>query len=292
MCLISASLWYNVTSRQGAINTVSGPDQTIQVGGLNSMAKSKIPYRRFRKPSSRDQLSTPGSFDGVQCLTCKVIKQEGAFPSLHTPGATAYDRRICGECATLPAPLLSKTKKRRTEYDPIQRRTVGYQDQRPISPKYLKTVNGNRKRLVKEETASEKVFRLDVAEILRDEYRVSFIAQRVFHVKDQVAFIVDFYFQDFKLAVEIDGHDHYKPRGKERDIWRDGLLLEHAGVRVIRFSNQTTVANPLAVLDRTVAALLAQPNATPSHQRHLARRYRFQTCDPPDWLRAALNYFR
>jgi very-short-patch-repair endonuclease len=49
-------------------------------------------------------------------------------------------------------------------------------------------------------------------------------------------FIVDFYCHRAKLAIEIDGSQHYSDYGKSYDQWRDGAI-EKGGVKVLRFSN-------------------------------------------------------
>ena len=49
-------------------------------------------------------------------------------------------------------------------------------------------------------------------------------------------FIVDFYCHRARLAIEIDGSQHYSDFGKSYDRWRDGAI-EKGGVKVLRLSN-------------------------------------------------------
>ena len=50
------------------------------------------------------------------------------------------------------------------------------------------------------------------------------------------SFIVDFYCSKAKLAIEVDGSQHYEEIGIKDDSSRTRILNEH-GVEVIRFSN-------------------------------------------------------
>ena len=50
-------------------------------------------------------------------------------------------------------------------------------------------------------------------------------------------YIVDFYCHKAKLAIEIDGGQHYEPPEQERDSERT-KALEQFGLMVIRFSNR------------------------------------------------------
>ncbi len=50
-------------------------------------------------------------------------------------------------------------------------------------------------------------------------------------------YIVDFYCPSLKLAIEIDGEQHYSESGKTYDAERDGILAAY-GISVLRFSNK------------------------------------------------------
>ena len=66
-------------------------------------------------------------------------------------------------------------------------------------------------------------------------------------------YIVDFYCHGAKLAVELDGSQHYEPIESEKDRVRTAYL-ESQGVAVLRFSNLDVLRrfeDVCAVIDRT-----------------------------------------
>ena len=62
------------------------------------------------------------------------------------------------------------------------------------------------------------------------------------------SYIVDFYCPAVKLAVEIDGSQHYAPEGKAYDAARTAAI-EQFGIKVIRFSNHDVTCNFSSVCD-------------------------------------------
>lgn len=50
-------------------------------------------------------------------------------------------------------------------------------------------------------------------------------------------YILDFYAPSIKLAIELDGSQHFEPKGLSYDAERTALL-ESKGIEVMRFSNQ------------------------------------------------------
>lgn len=66
-------------------------------------------------------------------------------------------------------------------------------------------------------------------------------------------YIVDFFCPEAKLAVEVDGGQHFRHRGREDDLQRDAWLKAH-GVTVIRFTNQQVLRNIQGVCDAILAA--------------------------------------
>ena len=50
-------------------------------------------------------------------------------------------------------------------------------------------------------------------------------------------YIVDFYCHKARLVVEIDGSQHNEPQKRESDAQRTAVL-EHAGLKVLRYSNR------------------------------------------------------
>ena len=55
-------------------------------------------------------------------------------------------------------------------------------------------------------------------------------------------YILDFYCSAAKLAVELDGSQHYEEKGLEYDRRRT-IWLESNGIRVLRFSNLDVIRN-------------------------------------------------
>ena len=59
---------------------------------------------------------------------------------------------------------------------------------------------------------------------------------RIMRQKIIAGYIVDFYCAEAKLAIELDGSQHYETDGKTYDLKRT-QALEAQGIKVIRFSN-------------------------------------------------------
>ena len=67
-------------------------------------------------------------------------------------------------------------------------------------------------------------------------------------------YILDFYCAEAKLAIEIDGAQHYLPQGKQHDLYRTNYLNEQ-GIKVLRFTNRDVMENLQGVctmIDKTV----------------------------------------
>jgi very-short-patch-repair endonuclease len=71
---------------------------------------------------------------------------------------------------------------------------------------------------------------------LWDEYLHN-LSVRVLRQKPIDRFIVDFYCASVKVAIEVDGEQHYTEPGKAYDAERTAILSGY-GITVIRFSNQ------------------------------------------------------
>ena len=50
------------------------------------------------------------------------------------------------------------------------------------------------------------------------------------------SYIIDFYIAQEKIAIELDGSQHYETEGKQADEKRD-LFLKSLGITVLRYSN-------------------------------------------------------
>lgn len=61
-------------------------------------------------------------------------------------------------------------------------------------------------------------------------------------------YIVDFYIAKYKIAIEIDGSQHFENLGKSNDMKRD-KYLNSKGISVLRYSNYDVNNNFAAVCD-------------------------------------------
>jgi very-short-patch-repair endonuclease len=62
-------------------------------------------------------------------------------------------------------------------------------------------------------------------------------------------YVVDFYCNECKLAIELDGNFHTNTEAKEYDKSRTALLKE-LGITVLRFWNEEVIKDPSKVLQR------------------------------------------
>ena len=67
-------------------------------------------------------------------------------------------------------------------------------------------------------------------------------------------YILDFYCEKAKLAIELDGSQHYEEAGQEYDRMRTEYL-EHLGIRVLRFTNKDIKQNFRGVCEAIILAL-------------------------------------
>jgi very-short-patch-repair endonuclease len=62
------------------------------------------------------------------------------------------------------------------------------------------------------------------------------------------SYILDFYSNNPKLAIELDGGQHSKPEQKAKDLNRD-LYLHSIGIKTLRFSNHEIIESTDSVLE-------------------------------------------
>jgi very-short-patch-repair endonuclease len=72
-------------------------------------------------------------------------------------------------------------------------------------------------------------------------------------------YIVDFLCHAAKLAIEIDGGQHFESKHEQRDARRDAFLARK-GLRVLRFSNHDVMTNRAGVLETIAAAIAHAPS--------------------------------
>jgi len=71
-------------------------------------------------------------------------------------------------------------------------------------------------------------------------------------------YILDFYCPEYRLGVEADGGQHYRPEGRRRDALRT-KALSHIGVRVLRFSDWEILSNIEGVCETICEAIKEKP---------------------------------
>ncbi|HUA56243.1 MAG TPA: endonuclease domain-containing protein [Candidatus Sulfotelmatobacter sp.] len=70
-------------------------------------------------------------------------------------------------------------------------------------------------------------------------------------------YVLDFYCEEYRLVVEVDGSQHTPESDAARTAW-----LESHGCRVVRFSNLDVLKHLPDVLETIRAVLLASPSPT------------------------------
>ncbi len=73
-------------------------------------------------------------------------------------------------------------------------------------------------------------------------------------------YILDFYCEEIRLVVELDGGQHNTEQGKSYDSRRSDLLRQE-GIRVLRFWNHEVLTETESILEVIWAALHDQPNS-------------------------------
>ncbi len=73
-------------------------------------------------------------------------------------------------------------------------------------------------------------------------------------------FILDFFCPAQRLAIELDGGQHYQPRTEACDDWRTQLLTA-LRIRVLRFPNDVILREPDSVVAAIAGALGFEPDS-------------------------------
>jgi very-short-patch-repair endonuclease len=92
-------------------------------------------------------------------------------------------------------------------------------------------------------------------ELLRDRRFMGLKFRRQHQVGD---YLVDFYCDERKLALELDGPAHSDPAQMKHDKTRDAYLTA-IGLTVLRFQNDDLIGDTEQVLQRIAAALSSPP---------------------------------
>ncbi|MDQ1334324.1 MAG: type restriction enzyme protein [Thermodesulfobacteriota bacterium] len=108
--------------------------------------------------------------------------------------------------------------------------------------------------LRKSQTPAEEVF----WQLVRSRQFMGLKFRRQHQIGD---YIVDFYYADHKLIVELDGPVHDDPDRKRVDHKRDAYLTS-LGNKVLRFRNQAFLENPQQILCQIADSLPSRPDPT------------------------------
>jgi very-short-patch-repair endonuclease len=104
-----------------------------------------------------------------------------------------------------------------------------------------------RRRLRREQTLAEKV--------LWSQLRGKRLDGLKFFRQNSVGpYVLDFYCTSHRLAIELDGPDHFEGNGPEHDRRRTRYLNGY-NIRVIRFTNDELFSNPNTIIDAIRIAL-------------------------------------
>ena len=109
--------------------------------------------------------------------------------------------------------------------------------------------------LRKKQTPAETI----MWELLRDRRCADLKFRRQHQIGEYVA---DFYCDEEKLVVELDGPVHAKPEQAKKDKTRDAYL-QSLGLTVIRLRNEEFLSDPESALNK-IAARLPSPTSSPS----------------------------
>jgi very-short-patch-repair endonuclease len=86
-------------------------------------------------------------------------------------------------------------------------------------------------------------------------------------------YVVDFICHAARLAIEIDGGQHFESKQEQRDASRDAYLTGK-GYRVLRFNNYDVMINRQGVLETIAAAIGRAPSLTLPRKRGRGRKSR------------------
>jgi very-short-patch-repair endonuclease len=74
------------------------------------------------------------------------------------------------------------------------------------------------------------------------------------------SFILDFYCEELRFGIELDGGQHYSDSGQAQDTRRTAMLREK-GVRILRFSNLDVLNNIEGVVTAILQSVAALTSA-------------------------------
>lgn len=96
-------------------------------------------------------------------------------------------------------------------------------------------------------------------EKILETFGLIFFPQKIFLFKKKFR-IVDFYFPEKNLAIEIDGYQHFTKKGYRYDKMRSGDLRSRFHLKIIRFTNSDVLKNRIKVEKELMGIFFKQDN--------------------------------
>jgi very-short-patch-repair endonuclease len=119
-----------------------------------------------------------------------------------------------------------------------------------LRDKYLANLHHGTKAFTQEYARELRLRATDAEQKLWALLRNRQLKGRKFRRQHAIAnYVVDFYCNEFKLAIELDGNFHTDAEAKEYDEART-LLLNELGITVLRFWNDEVVNDPTKVIEK------------------------------------------
>ena len=141
-------------------------------------------------------------------------------------------------------------------YDHIKKRHFALNGMR-LKPNAVALIQQCQRLAIANETPEEKLFAEIVNPFLRGLGGATYVKQKPFAISLDTNCRVDFYFQDFRLAVEIDGPQHRLHKQKTLDAKRAHQLKHFRGINTLRYKNEEIRLDNLEnVIIKLVNALL------------------------------------
>ncbi len=85
-------------------------------------------------------------------------------------------------------------------------------------------------------------------------------------------YVLDFYCDEAKLGIELDGNHHNTREQAQYDRERSTILAEQHGIKVVRFWNSEVLKQTEGILQQLADTLTSRLSLETSHPSHIGRR--------------------
>jgi very-short-patch-repair endonuclease len=120
-------------------------------------------------------------------------------------------------------------------YNPKTKQTLAL-DGTVIEASVLATARRYRKLAMLQQTPQERRSS-QILDLMVKLWEVNYVKQKIFFIDANAHFRLDFFFQKYRVAIEIDGKQHDKPKQQEDDTRRALLLNQLQDITIIRYTN-------------------------------------------------------